>query len=652
MNGQMKNKTKKRSPWFLKPVAALLLCFAFCGSGCVCLASVTATAEATGPADSVYVAGNPDQYPIEYYDRDAECYKGVLPELLAEISEKTGISFVYVGAGTKNRQEQLAKNRQVEMLTAIWEDDTDCGAASRFPVFHVTVQGKERSICIGFTDIIDDERKDSIVSAFSEIPESEKSERILAFTLKNQPAGDRQIWIYAAVSGALAAVLTLIIVFAVLKKKKKEQNQSNMTDDLTGIGNRNYYIYSFDRLIPRQIKNLYYVAYLAFDAEKLRGLYGSEECDSIQKNAAVHLSTKTGPAESLSRTKNGVFAFAYQSDNKEAAEERIREILSSLGNYLAQFSKEYARIFAAGICCLAENPHCAAEAALDNARQGYLYAVKNTLPYAFSTEKLLSDTKKDEKLRLRVAKAVENNEFKPYLQFIVKADTGEICGAETLSRWQNPELGLMTPGEYIEVLQETGLILVHDYNVFDRVCHQLQEWSSTEYGDLFLSCNFTRLSLSSSDFSEQIKSIAGKYRFDHRNLMIEITEDTLTVDPLNSAKNISECNKMGFRIAIDDMGSGFSSLLDLYNNHIDFVKIDRHLVAEGTTHRGQKLLNGIISLAHSLDAKVICEGVTTEADAKMIQNTECDMIQGFYYSRVLPLDEGLRYLSRKPTSPA
>ena len=651
MNGQMKNKTKKRSPWFLKPVAALLLCFAFCGSGCVCLASVTATAEATGPADSVYVAGNPDQYPIEYYDRDAECYKGVLPELLAEISEKTGISFVYVGAGTKNRQEQLAKNRQVEMLTAIWEDDTDCGAASRFPVFHVTVQGKERSICIGFTDIIDDERKDSIVSAFSEIPESEKSERVLAFTLKSQPAGDRQIWIYAAVSGALAAVLTLIIVFAVLKKKKKEQKQSNMTDDLTGIGNRNYYTYSFDRLIPRQIKNLYYVAYLAFDAEKLRGLYGSEECDSIQKNAAVHLSTKTGPAESLSRTKNGVFAFAYQSDNKEAAEERIREILSSLGNYLAQFSKEYARIFAAGICCLAENPHCAAEAALDNARQGYLYAVKNTLPYAFSTEKLLSDTKKDEKLRLRVAKAVENNEFKPYLQFIVKADTGEICGAETLSRWQNPELGLMTPGEYIEVLQETGLILVHDYNVFDRVCHQLQEWSGTEYGDLFLSCNFTRLSLSSSDFSEQIKSIAGKYRFDHRNLMIEITEDTLTVDPLNSAKNISECNKMGFRIAIDDMGSGFSSLLDLYNNHIDFVKIDRHLVAEGTTHRGQKLLNGIISLAHSLDAKVICEGVTTEADAKMIQNTECDMIQGFYYSRVLPLDEGLRYLSRKPTSP-
>ena len=648
----MKNKIQKRSPGIIKPVAALLLCFAFCGSGCICLASVTATAEATGTADSVYVAGNPDQYPIEYYDRDAEWYKGVLPELLAEISEKTGISFVYVGAGTKNRQEQLAKNRQVEMLTAIWEDDTDCGAASRFPVFHVTVQGKERSICIGFTDIIDDERKDSIVSAFSEIPESEKSERILAFTLKNQPAGDRQIWIYAAVSGALAAVLTLIIVFAVLKKKKKEQKQSNMTDDLTGIGNRNYYIYSFDRLIPRQIKNLYYVAYLAFDAEKLRGLYGSEECDSIQKNAAVHLSAKTGPAESLSRIKNGVFAFAYQSDNKEAAEERIREILSSLGNYLAQFSKEYARIFAAGICCLAENPHCAAEAALDNARQGYLYAVKNTLPYAFSTEKLLSDTKKDEKLRLRVAKAVENNEFKPYLQFIVKADTGEICGAETLSRWQNPELGLMTPGEYIEVLQETGLILVHDYNVFDRVCRQLQEWSGTKYGDLFLSCNFTRLSLSSSDFSEQIKSIAGKYRFDHRNLMIEITEDTLTVDPLNSAKNISECNKMGFRIAIDDMGSGFSSLLDLYNNHIDFVKIDRHLVAEGTTHRGQKLLNGIISLAHSLDAKVICEGVTTEADAKMIQNTECDMIQGFYYSRVLPLDEGLRYLSRKPTSPA
>ena len=166
-------------------------------------------------------------------------------------------------------------------------------------------------------------------------------------------------------------------------------------------------------------------------------------------------------------------------------------------------------------------------------------------------------------------------------------------------------------------------------------------------GKLFLTCNFTRVSISQEDFAERIGEIAGRYRFDHDRLIIEITEDSLIQNGEQAAANIEACRKMGFKIAIDDMGSGFTALSDLYSHEIDLVKIERSVVLNAMTEKGARMLKGLIALAHDMGTRVLCEGVETAAQHEMIRETGCDMVQGFYYSRVLPLPEALRYLQSK-----
>ena len=294
-----------------------------------------------------------------------------------------------------------------------------------------------------------------------------------------------------------------------------------------------------------------------------------------------------------------------------------------------------------------ENPDCDARGALYYARQGWQHAHKKDELFAFSTRELQKQNSRNEQLRQDIDRALANGEIKAYLQFIVDNRTGEICGAEVLSRWEHPELGVMRPGTYIGVMKQTGAITRHDEAVFERLCALLEVWKGTPCGKLFLTCNFTRVSISQEDFAERIGEIAGRYRFDHDRLIIEITEDLLIQNGEQAAANIEACRKMGFKIAIDDMGSGFTALSDLYSHEIDLVKIERSVVLNAMTEKGARMLKGLIALAHDMGTRVLCEGVETAVQHEMIRETGCDMVQGFYYSRVLPLPEALRYLESK-----
>lgn len=162
--------------------------------------------------------------------------------------------------------------------------------------------------------------------------------------------------------------------------------------------------------------------------------------------------------------------------------------------------------------------------------------------------------------------------------------------------------------------------------------------------NIFLTCNFTRISIAEEDFASRIKEIANKYSFDRNKLVIEITEDSLTANNKQSQKNIAMCKEMGFKIAIDDMGSGFSAISDLYDNDVDVVKIEQSIIHKATTEKRYKLLKALIYLAHDMNARVICEGVETEEHRNIVLKTDCDMMQGFYYSRVLPYREAMNFL--------
>jgi len=245
-----------------------------------------------------------------------------------------------------------------------------------------------------------------------------------------------------------------------------------------------------------------------------------------------------------------------------------------------------------------------------------------------------------------ILNGIKNNEFKMYLQFIVDNKSKKIVSAEALSRWDNPQKGIIGPVNYIENMENTGLISKHDFYMFELACRQLEKWKDTEYKDISISCNFTRITLSEEDCIEKLKRISENYDFDKSKLAIEITEDAIEKDREIAKRNVILCKELGFKVYLDDMGSGYTSLANLCDYPIDVVKIDRDILLKADTKRGKDLFRGIIALAHSLNMAVICEGVETEEQNVLIAESGCDYIQGWYYSKALPLEECISFMEK------
>lgn len=245
----------------------------------------------------------------------------------------------------------------------------------------------------------------------------------------------------------------------------------------------------------------------------------------------------------------------------------------------------------------------------------------------------------ESKITESVLNGLNNNEFKMHLQFIVDCKTKKIVSAEALSRWENPQKGIIGPGNYIRHMELAGLISKHDFYMFELACRQLEKWNNTEYKDISISCNFTRITLSEEDCIDRLKMIAEGYDFDKTKLAIEITEDAIEENREIAKRNVVLCKELGFRIYLDDLGSGYTSLANLCDYPIDVVKIDRDILLRTNTERGKALFSGIVALAHSLNISVICEGVETEEQTALMVESGCDYIQGWYYSKPIPLRE-------------
>ena len=235
-----------------------------------------------------------------------------------------------------------------------------------------------------------------------------------------------------------------------------------------------------------------------------------------------------------------------------------------------------------------------------------------------------------------IANGLKNDEFKMYLQFIVDNKTKGIISAEALSRWEIADNEIIFPGKYIGAMEESGMITHLDYLIFEKACRKLSAWADTEFCNVSISCNFTRITISEVDFAKKIKEIADRYTFDHHKLIMEITEDAVEKNFDIAKQNLLAVKALGFTVALDDIGSGYTSLRNICDDPIDLVKIDRAMLLLTDTERGKKLFHGIILLMHSLDLKLVCEGVETEEQNTFVGESNCDFVQGWYYSVALP----------------
>ena len=384
------------------------------------------------------------------------------------------------------------------------------------------------------------------------------------------------------------------------------------------------------------------------DIQRIEQYLGGLKAEEIQRYAADVLSHVAAEEDFAARIGDGVFLLAFQAPSEEAATVRVTEILDQLNQYEGTFLEENRVSFRAGVFWI-DAANLSVETAVFNARQGYNAAAHNQCPYIFTDKALLNRETTKIELQRKLLGAFEQHEFLLYMQMIVDRNE-RIIGAEALTRWQNREKGLLSPGVFIEPLKSAGLIDKLDFYILEEACKQLEQWKQTGKGHLWISCNFTRLTVSRSDFAERFRAVLGQYEFSPSCLIIELTEDSLMDNTTVGYSNVLACKKMGCQIALDDLGNGYSSLQDLCDYPIDMIKIDRDILLKSTTPRGNALLQGLTKLGHDLGMKVLCEGVESETEKQRVCEAGCDYIQGFYYSHVLPKDEADLFYMRKQNS--
>lgn len=258
---------------------------------------------------------------------------------------------------------------------------------------------------------------------------------------------------------------------------------------------------------------------------------------------------------------------------------------------------------------------------------------------AYYTERLFESSIEERRIIGEFERAISNNEFEMYLQPQVDS-SGNLYGAEALVRWQHPERGLLSPAIFIDVLEKTGFIYKLDRYMWDKAAKKLGEWKKEGKDQYHISVNISTKDFYLVDVYETFVGLVDKYNIDPVNLNIEITETTLMSDFDKNMGIIRLLQNYGFNIEIDDFGSGYSSLNMLKDISADVLKIDMgFLRASENEAKGLDILESIITLAGKLGMKVITEGVETKKQLYMLVEMGCDMYQGYYFSKPIPVDE-------------
>ena len=253
-------------------------------------------------------------------------------------------------------------------------------------------------------------------------------------------------------------------------------------------------------------------------------------------------------------------------------------------------------------------------------------------------ESMAREQEAEAKLMPEICSAMDNGEFTFYLQPKCILQTGKIIGSEALVRWISPEKGFISPGQFIPLLEKNGFINKLDVYIWDKVCQTIRRWLDEGRTVLPISINVSRADIYSMDVVRILKGMIEKYNISTEYIEIEITESA-AVDNDEIKSIADKFHGNGFPLLVDDFGSGYSSLVTLNMKCFDTLKIDKSLIDYIGDSNGERLLVHTIALAKELGICVTAEGVESQEQVEFLKNIDCDSIQGFYYSKPLPLTE-------------
>lgn len=265
--------------------------------------------------------------------------------------------------------------------------------------------------------------------------------------------------------------------------------------------------------------------------------------------------------------------------------------------------------------------------------------------FSFYFDDLHTDTKRVLLLDTELRKAIDNRDFTLYFQPKINAKNMQLIGVEALVRWQNDKLGFVSPAEFIPYAEETGLIIPLSEMIFDLACESHKQIMEAELMKVPIAINISSIHFQQQNFLESIQQILERNNTSAVNFEIEMTERTVMNSASETVSKLVRLKQMGFKLSIDDFGTGYSSLSYLVRFPLDILKIDRSFIQYiCSLDDKQAVVDAIIQMAHRLKMKVVAEGVESAQQVELLREMGCDYIQGYYYSKPLPINELIDFI--------
>lgn len=421
-------------------------------------------------------------------------------------------------------------------------------------------------------------------------------------------------------------------------------------DVLTGLPNRTLFMDRLEHALRRAPRTPRSAAVLFLDVDRFKVIndtLGHDIGDRLLHALAERLKSCVRDADTVARLSGDEFAILLEDLSSTDDVVRVaRKILQAFANPFDLGDRELFVTTSIGVSIYPEDGKSdhdllkSADTAMYRAKE----AGRNT--YQFYSPDMSARAVERLALETGLRRALERRELVLYYQPIVDMGTRRIVAVEALLRWQQPELGLIPPAEFIGLLEETGMIVPVGEWVIDSVAEQLARWKRAGRS-LRISVNLSARQFINKDFVNQVVSLAQQQRLDPKCLEFEITESILMQNAQDTLDLLTRLDSLGCRLAIDDFGTGYSSLSYLKRLPIDVLKIDRSFVRDVPDDKDDaSIVSTIVAMAHNLKLTVVAEGVESEKQLTFLRACGCDLMQGTFYSRALPLDELERLLDQ------
>jgi len=426
---------------------------------------------------------------------------------------------------------------------------------------------------------------------------------------------------------------------------KKEERLAYLAyyDTLTGLPNRERFLERLDAAIRTDPgKGRLFV--LCGDVKRFRKInevFGRAAGDDFLKQIATRLRKIARFPDNLARVSGDCFA-SFKPEDPEVSEvmHHIEHLPASIAGTPVQVSgQDVPFAYAIGVSVY-PGDGMDGETLLRNAESALKKAKASGESCVFYEPGINARAAESLKLESRLRNAVERGEFVLHYQPKVHAGNGRIAGVEALIRWQDPEHGLIPPGHFIPLMEETGLIRTAGLWALNQAVADIGRWRRMGLQAPRVAVNVSPMQLRHKDFVRSVLEVLDGFGEEHPALDIEITESLIMENVMQSSRTLEALRGVGVEVAVDDFGTGYSSLAYLARLPINALKIDRAFVkALSGAGDAVAIVDAIISLAHSLNLGVVAEGVETEEQATILRDLKCDLLQGYLLGRPVPWEE-------------